>query len=145
MTSAVEVGVELWRGPCPIWTHCYILFGEEKSNDSNPVFKVGHFIAQGSSHYFVWWFCFLSFASNVLLVIGQIFVKHQQQASRCCLTKKSLSLGGFFPKSLWSKGDRTKIWRKVLVEILEKNPSVLLWNDRDVGRYSQRRGNRHVF
>lgn len=46
MTSAVEVGVELWRGPCPIWITVEILFGEEKSNVSNPVFKVGQFIAQ---------------------------------------------------------------------------------------------------
>ena len=30
----------------PNLDHCYILFGEEKSNVSNPVFKVGHFIAQ---------------------------------------------------------------------------------------------------
>lgn len=44
MTSAVEVGVELWRGPCPIWITVEILFGEEKSNVSNPVFKVGQFI-----------------------------------------------------------------------------------------------------
>lgn len=37
----------------PNLDHCYILFGEEKSIVSNPVFKVGQFIAEGSSHYFV--------------------------------------------------------------------------------------------